>query len=99
MSMFVMTIHTDNDAFAGDVRTETARLVADAAVRIDTGAWSGRLLDYNGNPVGSFDFVSDDTAAAFAAAALVGLEGADPEGAGHPDEALDAARDLAGRFQ
>lgn len=96
--MFILTLGTGNDAFAGDPLPETARLLAYAAGKVEGGAHHGALVDLNGNRVGSFQFVDDDAAAALASAAHVGLEGADPEGTGHTEEALAGARDLAERF-
>ena len=52
--MFTLTIKTDNAAFA-DLETEVARILRDAARRIEGGETDGKLRDANGNTVGRFD--------------------------------------------
>lgn len=51
--MFVLEIVTDNAAFE-DKDQEIARILRNAADRIEAGQSSGKLMDANGNSVGSF---------------------------------------------
>jgi hypothetical protein len=54
---------TDNAAFGnGDLATEAARLLRDAAERIEQGATTGALRDLNGNKVGYFEVLPDQSA-------------------------------------
>jgi hypothetical protein len=56
MSKFIIEIETDNAAFGddeGDWGIEAARLLREAAVRVERGYSSFPLIDYNGNKVGS----------------------------------------------
>jgi len=61
--MFKLTIKTDNAAFRDDdsdgdhqaaAMLECARILREAANRLECGSCSDLLLDYNGNAVGSF---------------------------------------------
>jgi hypothetical protein len=63
MTMFNLTLSTDNAAFfddadAGDVgearNREIARILRQTAERIESGEDEGGLRDYNGNTVGKF---------------------------------------------
>lgn len=47
-------IKMDNDAFSGDGQAhyEAARILSEAAQKIESGAWDFPLFDINGNKVG-----------------------------------------------
>lgn len=52
-----LKIQSENAAFVddgNDGRSETARILREAADKIEKGADSGKLYDVNGNPVGNF---------------------------------------------
>lgn len=52
---FVLTINCDNEAFSGSPHIEIARLLRTAASRAENlEADSGKLIDFNGNSVGSW---------------------------------------------
>lgn len=51
---FTLTMNTDNDAFAADPTAEIARILRKTAQRIVNGTTEGRVLDVNGNTVGTF---------------------------------------------
>ena len=54
---FNLTIACDNDAFYDDsLRAEVARILRDAAKRVEQLPISGKLYDANGNTVGSYRF-------------------------------------------
>ena len=50
----------DNDAMTEIPYSETARILRDAARRIENGVTSGSIRDTNGNTVGSFEFREED---------------------------------------
>lgn len=54
--MFSVTLTTDNDAFSDSESMEVARILRDAAARIESGEMRGNLRDVNGNTVGAFSF-------------------------------------------
>ena len=52
----VVTINLDNAAFSGEAgELEVARLLRDAATKFEQGKHNGKLIDVNGNIVGSFE--------------------------------------------
>ena len=51
-----ISIKTDNAAFEDNWREETARLLRGLAARIENGQDPSRLLDYNGNAVGTVTY-------------------------------------------
>lgn len=56
MHNLVVKINLDNDAFNGKAgEREVARLLRDAATKFEQGKHSGKLMDVNGNTVGSFE--------------------------------------------
>jgi hypothetical protein len=54
---FTVTLTCDNDAFADDLRGETARILRRLADSVENGYDAGNLADVNGNTVGSFAFL------------------------------------------
>lgn len=56
--MFTLSIKTDNAAFE-DPNAEVARILRDAAERVEQGFSRGLLRDINGNTVGDFDFAGE----------------------------------------
>jgi len=56
MAEFNMKIRSDNAAFSDGGGPEVARLLRQTADRIEAGHDYGRLMDYNGNGVGEWDF-------------------------------------------
>lgn len=54
MSAFTLSITTDNAAFEDDPGPEVARLLRDAAERVEAGVSAGVLRDVNGNTVGEW---------------------------------------------
>jgi hypothetical protein len=48
-------VHTENAAFEDNRGYEIARILRDAADKIETGTSEGALFDYNGNRVGAFE--------------------------------------------
>lgn len=57
MSYFVLKISTDYAAT--ESREDVAVLIRKVAEYVDDGYSSKNILDYNGNKVGSFEFVED----------------------------------------
>jgi len=55
--IFSVKINLENDAFAGDPTNEISRLLEVIKSRISHGETSGKLLDINGNSVGSFEII------------------------------------------
>ncbi len=54
--MLTLTIETENAAFAdGQQAAEVARILRQAASKIERGSHSGSLCDGNGNTVGRYD--------------------------------------------
>jgi len=53
--MFTMQFETDNEAFSAYGATETARILRLVAKRIDAGDTDGRIVDLNGNAIGTFE--------------------------------------------
>ena len=53
---FKIVINCDNDAFANNPVTETARLLRKIASEIDTEQGQSSCMDYNGNKVGVYFF-------------------------------------------
>lgn len=52
----IVLINLDNDAFSGAAgEREVARLLREAADKFEKGKHSGKLMDSNGNSVGSFE--------------------------------------------
>lgn len=70
MTTFVMIVRADNDAFTPYPQDETARLLRDAADRMDSGMLEGPVKDINGSTVGLYclsnDNPTDTTAQAIA---------------------------------
>lgn len=61
--MLTVQIQTGNAAFDGNDLAECARILREAAKRLDNGDERGFLRDFNGNTVGRFWFeVTDDEA-------------------------------------
>lgn len=60
---FHLSINCNNDAFAEDDRGEVARIVTEllAAWKFRANAEGGKLYDVNGNAVGAWAFLSDDS--------------------------------------
>jgi hypothetical protein len=56
---FILEISTDNAAFTDSPGIETARILREAADRIERGTNNSRLRDVNGNTVGGFEFSED----------------------------------------
>lgn len=52
---FTLKIDTQNAAFDDDAELEVARLLRSIANRLEAGNYDGRIKDYNGNDVGSFN--------------------------------------------
>jgi hypothetical protein len=58
--MFKIEIETGNAAFEDDNRNyELARILRQIAERLESGEDAGRVLDINGNKVGSFEMEED----------------------------------------
>lgn len=55
---FVLTMDTDNDAFADGALPEVARILTDVARRVGEGSSAGTCRDINGNTVGEFTFTA-----------------------------------------
>lgn len=53
--MFTLTIETDNAAFTDDAAREVARILRQLAKKLEDGKDSGKVMDLNGNSVGSFE--------------------------------------------
>lgn len=53
---FILTMHTDNDAFRPNASNETARLLREIAEQIEGGLDGKRILDINGNTIGEWFF-------------------------------------------
>lgn len=53
--MFKIEIETGNAAFEDDRNMELARILRQIAERLENGENAGRVLDINGNKVGSFE--------------------------------------------
>jgi hypothetical protein len=53
--MFKIEIETGNAAFEDDRNMELARILRQIAERLENGEDAGRVLDINGNKVGSFE--------------------------------------------
>lgn len=55
--MFTLEIETDNAAFGdNNLLIETARILRDAANKVEQGEHPGTLRDVNGNKVGAYQF-------------------------------------------
>ena len=52
--MLKLNINIINDSFDGSTAYECARLLRDAADKLENGYTNGSLVDYNGNRVGQF---------------------------------------------
>ena len=52
---FTLKIDTQNAALDDDAELEVARLLRSIANRLEAGNYDGRIKDYNGNDVGSFN--------------------------------------------
>lgn len=52
--MLKLKFATENAAFNGEPIYEAARLLREAAHRIEAGEYEGRLFDINGNKVGGW---------------------------------------------
>lgn len=57
--MFKLEIETTNSAFEDHPSYEVARLLEEAAHRVEMGYLSGSLRDVNGNRVGRFEFIPE----------------------------------------
>lgn len=57
--MFKVEIETGNAAFEDDRNMELARILRQIAERLENGEDAGRVLDINGNKVGSFEMEED----------------------------------------
>ena len=57
--MFRITMKTENAAFEDDRNMELARILRQIAERLENGEDAGRVLDINGNKVGSFEMEED----------------------------------------
>lgn len=62
--MLTVTIETGNAAFHDDESGEpsgheAARILRELADRLEAGATDGKVRDYNGNTVGSFELTAD----------------------------------------
>lgn len=53
--MFRLYIDTDNDSCKPNHYAEVAKLLRDVARRVEDGQNSGKILDTNGNTVGTFN--------------------------------------------
>lgn len=51
---FELSLKTGNAAFEDQPASEIARIIKDAAERIENGEFEGNLYDINGNRVGCF---------------------------------------------
>ena len=49
---FTITIECDNAAFTDDAAHEVARILREAADKLERGQTEFKLMDYNGNTVG-----------------------------------------------
>ena len=58
-NMFKIEIETGNAAFEDDRNMELARILRQIAERLENGEDAGRVLDINGNKVGSFEMEED----------------------------------------
>ena len=54
---FTLEINMDNDIFQGGPERELKRLLEKAGQQIEEGQIFGKLLDINGNSVGSFGII------------------------------------------
>lgn len=57
--MFKLEFSTDNEAFSSYGATETARILRKIAKRIEAGDLDGKVLDINGNSVGTYELNGD----------------------------------------
>lgn len=57
--MLKIEIETGNAAFEDDRNMELARILRQIAERLENGEDAGRVLDINGNKVGSFEMEED----------------------------------------
>ena len=53
--MLTITFETENAAFEGDKLREIAKMVRQVAEKIEAGRDSGKIMDVNGNSIGTFD--------------------------------------------
>jgi hypothetical protein len=60
MSSFSLKLNTDNDAFAEDPALEVARILREAADKLESGCTGSQLRDGNGNKVGQFTLDIDE---------------------------------------
>ena len=57
--MFKLEFATDNAAFECKGASETARILRKIAKRIEEGDFDGKVMDSNGNSIGSFELNGD----------------------------------------
>ena len=60
MSSFTLKLNTDNAAFSYDAAMEVARILREAANKLESGFTDTKLRDYNGNVVGQFTLDIDE---------------------------------------
>ncbi len=58
--MFIFKIETDNDAFREDDTAEIARLLREAADKLEEGQTARGVKDLNGNRVGQWEYTPSD---------------------------------------
>ena len=75
MERFALEIDTTNDAFGDDPAPELGRLLRDVARHIQGDRIDGRILDANGNTVGSFGPAAADPVRDAAPELLAALKG------------------------
>jgi len=89
--MFTLSFKTENDAFAEDARAEIVRLLCHAGAAIARGDDAGKLIDSNGNTVGTFNYDApegdDEGHQSYCAAVRHAGEDCDCEGFGEYEKA------------
>lgn len=59
-SVLRMTIDTGNDAFVPCPQAEVARILREAAAKIESDQFTFNLRDYNGNVVGNAELIIEE---------------------------------------
>lgn len=57
--MFTVKINTDNAAYTNDPEYEIASNLKEIAAELDFGVRRGRVMDHNGNAVGTWELNED----------------------------------------
>lgn len=57
--MFKLEFDTDNAAFDHRAASETARILREVGEKIKNGYFNGKVMDVNGNSIGTFELNGD----------------------------------------